>query len=80
MHTDAGPASRPKTSANGYRDEESKRMALRRLTEFDLAEIRTDLAAGICQVVLAERYGVHQSTICRIGRRPDYGEHQRVTW
>lgn len=53
-------------------------MALRRLTEFDLAEIRADLAAGITQVALAERYGVHQSTICRIGRRPDYGDEDRA--
>jgi IS30 family transposase len=55
-------------------------MALRRLTEFEVAEIRTDLTAGISQTVLAERYGVHQSTICRIGRRPDYGERHRITW
>jgi predicted transcriptional regulator len=54
-------------------------MALRRLSERDLREIREDLACGIPQTLLAERYGVHQSTVSRVGKRPDYGEIDRWT-
>lgn len=48
------------------------RLALSKLTESQVREIRRDLACGVIQTVLADRYGVNKGTISNIKRGKCY--------